>query len=224
MDPDSNKPIQKDIWYSQKRMFCGFDIMVNDQYTDVKDVSEIFKSCDIFYLEPIQEGTLDELLEFDVENLKTTIPSRVGMPEMENNFAEGIIIRPINECRTFRDNRIILKKKRNKFSEKKTIRNNVIKHKTPLSEKVINLINELESYITVARLNNLISKNGQIENQRGIMKFAGLYAQDIFQEYEEETRHRLNTMESSNRKVVSSTINKLASDLIKENLEIVMVS
>lgn len=230
LDPDSNKPVQKDIWYSQTRMFCGFDILVSscskkeDQYIDVKDANEIFKTCDIFCLDPIKEGTLDELLEFDVENLKTTIPSRVGLPEIENNFAEGIIIRPINECKTFRNNRVILKKKRSKFSEKKTIRNNVIKHKTPLSEKVINLINELESYITVARLNNLISKYGQIPEERKIMKFAGLYAQDIFQEYEEETGHRLNTMETSDRKVVSSTINKFACDLIKENLESAMES
>jgi Rnl2 family RNA ligase len=131
-DPDSNKPVQKDIWYTMKRMFCAFDLLINDCYMNIKEANEVFKSCGIFYLEPVMEGTLDDALSFDVENFATTIPKRMGLPEITNNFAEGIIIRPNTESQTFRKHRIIIKKKKMKFSERKTVRNNVIKHKTPL--------------------------------------------------------------------------------------------
>lgn len=221
-DPDSNKPVQRDIWYSQKRMFCGFDILADNQFMDIEKANEVFKECGIFYLQPIQIGTLDELLDFDVETLYTTIPEQLGLPRMENNFAEGIIIRPLTEMRTRRDNRIILKKKRSKYSEKKTVKNHMIKSKEPISEKVMKLINELESYITLPRLENLVSKEGHLEDARRVMKYAGLYSQDIFKEYEENTGHRLNTMETSERKIVSTTINKFSCDFIREHIDIVL--
>lgn len=221
-DPDSNKPVQKDIWYSQKRLFCGFDIIVNGQYIDVEKANEVFKECGIFCLQPIQTGTLDELMEFDVETLYTTIPEQFGLPRIENNFAEGIIIRPLTEMRTYRDNRVILKKKRSKYSEKKTVKNHTIKTKEPISEKVMRLINELESYITLPRLENLVSKEGHLQDERRVMKYAGLYSQDIFKEYEENTGHRLNTMETSERKVVSTTINKFSCDFIRDHMDLVL--
>lgn len=221
-DPDSNKPVQKDIWYTQKRLFCGFDIIVNDKYMDIEKVNEIFKECGIFHLQPIKIGTLEELLEFDVEEFYTTIPEQFEFPQMENNFAEGIIIRPLTEMRTYRDNRVILKKKRSMYSEKKTVKNHTIKSKEPISEKIMKLINELESYITLPRLENLISKEGRLEDQRRIMKFAGLYSQDIFKEYEENTGHRLNTMETSERKVVSSTINKFSCEFLREHIDLIL--
>lgn len=222
LDPDSNKPIQKEIWYSQKRLFCPFDLLINDQYMNIKEALEIFKKAGFFCLDPIKEGTLDELLNFDVETFMTTVPPLFNLPEIKNNYAEGIIIRPVKESRTLRNDRIILKKKRNKFSEKKTIKNNVIKSKVPLSQKVMDTINELESYVTKARLDNLISKEGNIPNNKKIMKFAGLYAQDIFNEYEENTGKKLNMLEPADRKIISGTINKFSCDLIKENLDSVM--
>ncbi len=111
--------IQKRVDYGTVTDFMVFDIRVDDEYIVPLEVEKIVVDFDIPYVPFMDQfDSLSKALEFDPE-----FDSMVPLEHKENNPAEGVVIRPrdINIVLP-NGNRLILKKKSSKFSEKSKLR------------------------------------------------------------------------------------------------------
>ncbi len=130
------------------------------------------------YAEPIRYGTLKELLEIDVETFESTLPAKFGLPPLPNNYAEGIVIKPIINKYMTTGERVIVKKKRSTFMEKKPRLAPKKELKTTMADNVREMCEEVVTYVTLMRLKAVISKEGHITAPK-FGKLLGLFAKVI---------------------------------------------
>ncbi len=209
--PDMVK-VQKGISYSPKNDFYAFDICINqEQYLDVHQTNTYFEKTGMFYAKTLFEGSLQDALEYS--NLfSTRIPQWLGLPEMENNFCEGVIIRPIKN-RIFRNgSRLILKNKNEKWSEKSKVKE-VVKP-IELTEEETTLWNILHSYLTENRLINVQSKLGEFQI-KAIGKTIGFLAKDALEDFTKEHSDLWDTVEKDRRKIITKRLNIKSATLVK---------
>jgi Rnl2 family RNA ligase len=146
------KHVQKGVWYTPDLCFYGFDLMVGSQFLSCAKTLEIFEACDIPHGKPVVRGTLAEVIEFDVETFETTIPASFGLPTLDENISEGLVIREWDSLE-----RTLIKKKADKFREKTGERPNK-KRQKDMDSEVKELKSELETYFNINRLDNVLSK------------------------------------------------------------------
>lgn len=104
-------PIQKGVYYCPWIDFYAFDIFCQHQgYLHYDVCIDFFESSGLFYAKPLLINTLKEVLTFSPE-FQSTIPSLLGLPRIENNIAEGVVIKRM-KC-----SRPIIKNKSHKFTE-----------------------------------------------------------------------------------------------------------
>lgn len=81
------------------------------------DAQRIFTSTALFCATPLFRGSVKDALAFN-PIIQTTIPGRFGLPSIPENFAEGVVARPVKDLLSSKDgSRIMAKLKHPKFSE-----------------------------------------------------------------------------------------------------------
>lgn len=208
--------IQKGIQYTPNHEFYSFDILVSDGekniYLGVDACTELFEKYGFFYNKELFRGTLDECLAFNPIFI-STIGERLGYPRIENNFAEGVVIKPIEDLRFANGERIIIKNKNPKFNEfekgEKSGKTEVV-----YSDAVNALISPLGNYVTEARLGNVISHIGELDMPKQFGMLMKEYCADVLEEYVKDYP-AYNELSSNEQKVINKSLNKLAADLIK---------
>ncbi len=186
-----SKAIQKEVYYSPNLNFYAFDIYLKKEnedgyFLEYEESCNIFKEVNILYAKPIAiydnfEDTLKHPIYYE-----STLPEILGLPKIENNKAEGIIIRNMKNI----DKSI--------FEEHQEY--DIFNRYRKIPEKVIIKIkipefmeNKSENYslktwkdkaraqMTSNRLQSAISKIGELDenNQSQIFK---LYIEDILEE------------------------------------------
>lgn len=185
--PDVEKPknvrkIQKGVNYAPDIIFYCFDIMINGEFQNMFDVQWMCKACDIFVAEILQVGTFDECLEHSNE-FQTKIPARLGLPSIDNNICEGVVLKPIYP-KYFKDgSRVIVKSKNAKFLEvSREGKPKRAKKAIELSEHAKNVLDVVSGYITENRLLNVISNFGKPE-KRDFRVVWQLFKDDVLKDY-----------------------------------------
>lgn len=164
------KQIQAGIYYSPNIHFIAFDIYIEydnsniSNYLDFATSIQYLKNAKLLYVEPLAIFSSYEKACFYKLGFNTTIPAKLGLPELPVNKAEGIVIRSMTD-------RFIIKKKILEFSETIYSDNSV---KTG-DKKSIGM-----AMLTENRLNNAISKVGELDNYR--YQIYELLVQDILYE------------------------------------------
>lgn len=118
--PSNMKPVQKEVQYSPDVKFYAFDIKINGNFISYKTFQEICEEVGLFYSKPIAIGTFDEITSLDPEFL-TTIPEQLGLQPIQDNTAEGYVIKPFTTVYNNKGGRIIFKCKSKKFVESRSI-------------------------------------------------------------------------------------------------------
>lgn len=135
----------------------------------------------------IHVGTLEECLSIDVENMCSNVPAILNLSEPENNFAEGIVIKP-NVYRLFKTGRrIALKKKNSKFEEKSKKRKKK-QRKDPtkgIPKGVLEEYGNLMEYVTENRVLSVVSKVGEITD-KDFGKLLGMTIKDAIEDFESD--------------------------------------
>ena len=108
--------IQKGIDYTPNHEFYAFDILVGYEngefkYLGVDECNNLFETFGLFYNKELFRGTLDECLAYNPIFISTIGP-RLGYPEIEDNFAEGVVIKPVTPLYFANGERIIIKNKK----------------------------------------------------------------------------------------------------------------
>ena len=96
--PLEERAVQEGVYYSDKLKHIIFDIAImNNQnklkYLEYNEMVKLCKEVDLPYTPILSIGSLQKLLDYSL-NFNSTIPSLFGLKCVENNLAEGIVIRP----------------------------------------------------------------------------------------------------------------------------------
>eukprot|EP00919_Chromeraceae_sp_WS-2016_P062314 GHVR01147570.1.p1 GENE.GHVR01147570.1~~GHVR01147570.1.p1 ORF type:complete len:389 (+),score=101.24 GHVR01147570.1:97-1263(+) len=181
-------PVQTGVFYSPDIHFIAFDIGItinkqdendinnkiqNRYFIDFDDAIELLENNGFMCVKPLCRGPLDKCMSCDIY-FDSTIPSRLGLPPLEkgSNTAEGVVVKLAKELKVSGDkNRCIMKRKTQHFCEAqytddgmKRLHQEALNRRQKglkLDEKLIQ--NESLAMVTLQRLQNVISKIGQVE-------------------------------------------------------------
>lgn len=210
--------IQKGVQYSPEHQFRAYDIAVidkdnNKSYVNYKIAIDTFKTCKIPYLDILYSGSFKECLDWSKQHYedKTTIPEQLDLPEIENNVREGHVLKPIEPAKLSSGESIVLKHKNDKFKE---VQNS--KNKNKVSDKVRKFIDLCLCYVTEQRLDNVLSKFGELDS-KSIGKVIGLFSKDVFEDFRKDVE-KYDELETKEKKHVRKSVNTECSKLIMKRL------
>lgn len=208
------KKIQGRVYYSPKHEFMAYDIFCigeNDSFfVDYTDFLIITSKLDFPKIHARFVGSFEECLNYK-NDFQTDIPEILGYPPIENNIMEGIIIKPYTYKKFRNGDRVILKSKNKKFSEKKEKKK---KEKIELSEEANTIYNNISQYITENKLRSILSKFGEVTD-KDFGKLLGTFVQDIIEDYNKDYEEI--EIDKKERKIINKLVNKEAGNLIREN-------
>ena len=152
--PSKIKSLEEELdnLHIQKQSDIIHDLNYLDHDILIKYVSKI---PGLLYCKILKRGSFDELLSLK-PYFQTTIPNIFGLPEIENNFAEGYVLKPTKNKFFKTNHRVILKLKRDNLNEK------IINSTTTKVEFNKNLI---FGYLNESRLESVLSKLNDNERQ-----------------------------------------------------------
>ena len=211
--------VQKGVYYAPHQEFYGFDIAIVyadkvRDWLDPESVSLVYKENDIFYAKSLFRGTLEECLNFP-NAFQSHIPQWLGLPDIDDNMCEGVVIKPMIPQFFPNGERIILKNKNEKFAEKKGSK----KHKEikDVPEEVQRISSIVFEYITDNRLNNIISHEGEFDMPKEFGKCIKLLSQDVLEDFLKDHETEWNSLEKSNQKMVTKMMTDQSKKLIQEH-------
>lgn len=114
--------VQTGIWYCPDIRWSVFDALIRHRHRDDEGyfadqtvLTACLKNCNATGPVVISRGNLADLLQLNVR-FQTKVPALFGLPEINNNLAEGIVIKP--EGRIEASKRAVYKNKIDEFNEK----------------------------------------------------------------------------------------------------------
>ena len=209
------KAIQKGVFYSNNVEFVAFDVKINTILQNTK-VLEKLEEYGIPTLKPIYRGTMDECLAYR-NSFQTTIPAILGLPEIENNICEGVVIKPNNPRFLYDRTRVIIKNKNEKFKEiqqESKHKNRTPKKEVELTEDAAILKTKIPTYCNENRLNNLISKMGELKPS-DFGKIMKELNQDAIEDFVKDTEKVFNRLDKKEQKILTKLFGSYNSSIIK---------
>lgn len=209
--------VQKGIDYHPDNQFIAFDIKVNNVLLDEEENEELFKEAGLLYCPTLFSGTLEECLKYTNE-FNSTIPALFGLPELKENICEGVVIKPFKATFLKNGERVIIKNKNDKWSEKakepKVKKENLSKNQ--YSEEVKVEIEKISVYITENRLKNVLSKESKLTKD-DFGKILSAFNKDIIEDYIKENQESFYVLDKQDQKRITSAINNITASLIRKN-------
>eukprot|EP00742_Colponemidia_sp_Colp-10_P006259 GILJ01006707.1.p1 GENE.GILJ01006707.1~~GILJ01006707.1.p1 ORF type:complete len:402 (+),score=69.45 GILJ01006707.1:62-1207(+) len=217
------KVVQHGVYYAPHNDFYAFDLNVNySRFLPFDEATRLFKECGFLHAQALARGPLPSLIQFDVESFETTLPSLLGLPAIEKNLAEGVVLRPA----AYRSG--IVKLKRAAFCEriKRPVDGLTKKEKQSKHQEQLQMPEELEHLISIAmeyvntnRLRSVLSKIGQVGPQ-DMARVAGLLSQDAIldcrQDHEADMTHIIGDS-STFRKAFNGSVLRACRRLVLES-------
>ena len=213
--------IQKGVCYCPNHKFYGFDIYVftgeGARYLPVDEVNQLFETNGFFYAKTLFSGSLVECLK-QPNAFQSRIADWLGLPPIEDNICEGVVIRPVNPLFLRNGDRVIIKNKNERFAEKKSVkkRNKLFVEPVPFSETLKSLLSEVEAYVTGNRLANVVSHIGEVHFPKDFGKVMGLFSKDVLEDFLKEHSGEFAALEKYEQKTFNREVNKLCTTLVKQ--------
>lgn len=215
--------VQKGVNYTPGHEFYGFDIYIFEgdggSYLPVDEVNALFEAEGFFYARTLMRGSLAECLRYP-NAFQSKISGWLGLPEVDDNICEGVVIRPVTPQYLRNGSRVLIKSKNARFAEKKgvKVRNKLFSEPVPYSDELKTLIPEVEAYITENRLNNVISHIGEVSLPKDFGKIMGMFAKDILEDFLKDHGGAYAALDKCEQKSLNRELNRLATDFVKQTL------
>ena len=180
----------------------------------------MFEESKLFYAKPLFRGSLDECLKHP-DDFLSKISDWLGLPPIPDNIAEGIVIKPVEPRFLNVGERVIMKSKNEKFKERKSKKKRFKPQDAPLSKEALKLQEEVEALVTKNRLQNVLSKKGELpyplpENFFGqIMKD---FSNDVWDEFNKDFEDDFGFLDKKEQKRVSKAVNAASAKLVRKVL------
>lgn len=209
--------IQKGVYYSPSNYFYAFDIKVNNIFMNIDIFETLMQDCNFLYAKSLAKGFFKDVINYS-NKFQTTIPNQLGLPEIENNFCEGVVIKPVISRKLTDGSRVILKNKNNDWKEKEK-RDKTKKPKIldlTLVDDEMNMYSDLCDLVTENRLRNVLSHIGPVTDKM-FGKVQGLFMKDVMEEYKKDNSEKLNSLSLSRKKVIQKNVNQKVQELVRKN-------
>jgi Rnl2 family RNA ligase len=208
--------IMGQVQYSPDVHFMAFDLFINGEFVHYDVAHEVFAEAEILRAEPLFRGSFAEALKHP-NAFPSTVPGRLGLPEIEDNVCEGVVLRPVEPRRLPCGSRVILKNKNTKFDEKAKVVNEPKMSDEKLSDEARTLLAELKACVTENRLENVLSKIGfvTIEDFGRVM---ASFCEDVLDDFLRDFDEPFSQLDGAEQKFLRKQLNKTASPLIRERL------
>lgn len=213
--------IQKGVCYTPVHEFYGFDIYLfeddTNRFLPVDEVNELFESEGFFYAKTLFKGTLAECLKYP-NAFESKIAEWLGLPAIDDNICEGVVIRPVVPMYLRNGSRVLIKNKNERFSEKKRVktRNKLFAEPVPYSEALKALLPEVEVYVTENRLANVVSHIGEVHLPKESGKVMGLFSKDVLDDFLKEHGSAYTALDKCEQKSFNKELNNLCTSLVKK--------
>lgn len=213
--------VQKGVYYSPEKRFAAFDIRVEYKH-EGEMVSEylgtdiVGRLCHQFNIPHVpilaEEVSFSDAMKFDYEFKSVINTDREG-----ENFAEGIVIKPVSPMFLGNGERIIIKNKNSKFKEVQ--KSKKVRKQESWTDDMNYVYSIMSTYNTEERIRSAVSKIGSI-GQRDFGKLLGMVGKDLLDDWRKD--HDWGSLEKKEQKVVTGKMNKDVGVLIRENFVNIM--
>lgn len=215
IDPKAKK-VQKGVYYCPHNDFMVYDIKVDDQFVDFIDMQMYCEQIGLKFIRAEFVGKFKECLEHKNDFL-SGIYKEYGLPPIDDNICEGIVIRPNKAQFVFTHSRVMLKSKNERFKEKSSERKPRVK--VELVGKVKDIADGMFSMVTKNRYDAVVSKIGEVEI-RDFGKLQGLMMKDIHCEVIKDIDMVANylSLEKAERKLIQKIVGSEVANIIRKEL------
>jgi len=131
-------------------------------------------------------------------------------------IVEGVVIRPIINRHFNGGSRVILKNKNEKWSENRKY-HKLISLEEEVSETVLKLQEAILLYVTENRLNNVISKIGEV-TEKDFGRVLGMFNKDIIDDFFKDYGDIINELEKKELKLIRKSFNKVAVEMVNRKV------
>lgn len=209
--PRSNvSAIQGGVFYTPNVDIRVLDIFANGEFIDFDEMCKIVVHYNLKPVKELNRGSFDAMLALDPIFDDPTYMD-YGLPKIEGNVSEGFVIRPSTEKKLKTGERLVLKQKNPKFSEKS--RAPVVKKETKvLPPELQEVFDDLCSCINENRLRNILS-HGDVFSNKDFGKLQGMMMEDIIK----EEGDALMEFEKADRKKITDKMLKEIANFIRPN-------
>jgi Rnl2 family RNA ligase len=218
--------IQKGVYYCPQIEFSAFDISVTLNNQTTKWVNyhvcmDLFEKTGLFHSQPVAIGTLKEVLDYNI-SANSTIPSRLGLPPLQKNQMEGIVVKSVEPIYTGRHQiRAIFKLKNRKFEEVNP-KPAKTKYETAKEEKQAKedlAFSELQRYINNDnRVNSVGSKIGRITSDNAIESGEALFV-DAFKDFMKDNEGLWHSLSETKQNQLEKNAKSTASVYIRDYIQ-----
>lgn len=207
--------VQRGIYYAPWNDFYAFDLKINGRFVHYDIFQELMTNCGFHYAEPLYRGKLDECLKYP-NDFQTKLPQKLGLPDIEDNITEGVVIKPTSPTYFRFGERVILKNKNEKFTEKSHVKMPKEKPNFSLQETEVPLFEDGLKLINENRLRNVLSKIGPVDDKM-FGKVQGMFTQDILTDWRKENEESLSLLEKKRVRVIEKNLNINAIELVRKH-------
>lgn len=175
----SKKAVFTEVEYAPSIQFLAFDIVIDGKFLPLSMVMGLCKNINLHTCPVLGIYSDLESAMLHKNDANSAVPELLGFESPEVNIMEGTIIRPANKAIKLANGaRLILKNKNSKFSEKKQAK--VGKPMVELGEVTKLYLQKVESYVTMNRMNSVVSKFGE-PTRKDTGKLLGLLVKDVYE-------------------------------------------
>jgi len=203
---------QKGISYTPDNDFYMFAICVDGKWLDFDVVMGLTMYIGCHFAYEMCRGGLQDCLDFSNE-FQDPIHLRYGLPTIDDNVAEGLVIQPVKPFRFPNRKMCILKSKNIKWEEKarepKRLR---VQKETP--QVVIDVVDEMSKYVTENRLMNVLSHHGLLYKD-DFGKILGMMSKDVYNDFYDENKESFDRLEKVDQRLAKKMAQKLCVELFK---------
>ncbi|MFX0094385.1 MAG: RNA ligase, Rnl2 family [Candidatus Hodarchaeota archaeon] len=221
-DPNA-KRVAKGVDYSPVNDYYTFDVRITTDdekhhYPDVFTRNQLLEQAGFFYARPLFTGTLTECLDYPI-TFDTLIPQWLGLPLIEGNLCEGVVIKPVETTFLPNGKRIILKRKNDNFAERKLrVKKHTDSSTQSLSPHIQEIINIANEYVTKTRYANLLTKYGQFSEQE-FGKLVGLYIKDLLEDFTKDHGESFMGLPKNERKQITKRLSRIVPRTLRKYME-----
>ena len=186
-------------------------------------LKDLCDQVDLFFTEPLAFGSLEEVMSYN-PYFETTLPARLGIEQIPDNIAEGVVLKPARSIILSNGSRAIIKNKNERFLEITGVKGKSNKLPTikiaphvvhsPLYEE---LIGDIERYININRLESAISKIGPATNKQA-PRLAGELTKDALADFLKDRESDYALLKSEEVKNFKKNIQLLSQLVVTEYL------
>jgi len=160
--------VQKGVYYNPKTDMIAFDILLGKDgdsswvsyetvLTGIQPELEVLQ-----FVKPLFVGSFEDACNFNNE-FSTTIPALYKLPDIENNIAEGVVIKPYStDFFLSTGSRVIIKNKNEKWAENATQAKPTKSQRVGLTDEEAEQLAVINTFVTDNRLKNVLSKIGPV--------------------------------------------------------------